>query len=155
MSLKYEEQRERIIFDHLSPESPSMKNFYSFYVPDMSYDAFVLEGSKWILHEDVIGTNPHNDAKKQVVFVKNEKTGKLERKVIKSEWINPENPNDPTGGSEHVAVTPESAIEDAENEEKSNEPKVDKRDKRDPSNVSFYKDVEKKKSRRKNKKKRR
>jgi len=154
MSLKYEEQRGRIIFDHLSPESPSMKNFYSFYVPDMTYDAFILEGSKWILHEDVIGTNPPDGTDKQVVFVKNEKTGKVERKVIKPKWINPEDLDAPAGGSEHVAVTPESAIEDAENKVKSNEPEIDKRDKRDPSKVSFYKDVEKKKRKRRKKKKR-
>ena len=73
MSLKYESDRERIIFDHLSPESPSMKKFRSFYVPDMSYDAYILEDGKWILNEDVIGVNKGNGEKKQTVYVLNEK----------------------------------------------------------------------------------
>ena len=153
MTLTYEESRGRIMMDHLSPESPSMKNFKSFYVPDMTYDAFVLQGYKWILHEDVIGVNPEDEEKKQVVYVKNEKTGKVERKVIKVKWENPEDLDAPAGGSEHVAVTPESAAEEAELEKEKNTPKADKRDKRDPSNPSFYDDINKKK-RKRNKKKR-
>ena len=145
MSLKHEASRDRIIFDHLSPESPSMKKFRSFYVPDLSYDAFVLDGSKWILNEDVIGTNKGTDSKKQTVFVKNEKTGEVEEKEIKSDWINPSDPDAPGGGSEHVAITPEDQKESVKNKEEPNIPKVNKKDKRDPSDVSFYDDVKKKK----------
>jgi hypothetical protein len=43
MSLRYEEEYKRIIFDHLSPESPNLKGFYAYYIPDLSYDAFVLD----------------------------------------------------------------------------------------------------------------
>ena len=150
MSLTYDAQRERIIFDHLSPEAPSMKNFKSFYVPDMTYDAFVLEGSSWVLEEDVIGTN-HGEDNKQVVYVLNDKTGKVEKRTINAKWINPEDPSAPDGGSEHVAVTPESRIEDLEKEGTAKEPKIDKHDKRDPSEVSFYRDVNKKKNKRRNK----
>lgn len=146
MSLLYEENRHRIIFDHLSPEAPSMVEFKSFYVPDMSYDAFVLEGSKWVLHEDVIGTNHGNEGDgHQVVYVKNEKTGQVERKEIKAKWINPEDMDAPAGGSEHVAVTPDDIENGEVTPEKSNEPQVDKRDKRDPSTLSYYKDLDKKK----------
>lgn len=151
MTLTYEEQRSRIMMDHLSPESPSMKNFKSFYVPDMTYDAFVLEGNKWVLQEDVIGVNPDSEDKKQVVYVKNEKTGKVERKEIKVKWQNPEDMEAPAGGSEHVAVTPESAALEAEKEKEDNIPKVNKHDKRDPSNPSFYKEINKKKRKRKKK----
>lgn len=146
MALLYEENRNRIIFDHLSPEAPSMVEFRSFYVPDMSYDAFVLEGSKWVLHEDVIGTNNHDEGEgRQVVYVKNEKTGQVERKEIKTRWINPEDPGAPAGGSEHVAITPEDVENDLVEEKRSDEPKIDKRDKRDPSTLSYYKDLDKKK----------
>lgn len=143
MSLKYEPTRSRIIFDHLSPESPSMKNFRSFYVPDLSYDAFVLEGNKWVLVEDVIGTNSEGNEKKQVVYVKNERTGKVEAKEIKTKWINPEDPDAPAGGSEHVAVTPETEVKSKDASSETDTPKIDKRDKRDPSNISFYKELEK------------
>lgn len=151
MSLKYESNRDRIIFDHLSPESPSMKKFRSFYVPDMSYDAFVLEGSKWILHEDVIGVNKGDGSKKQYVYVKNEKTGKLEKKEIKSEWINPEGKNTPVDGGSHVAVTPEDEVKEGEQKENVDLPKVNKKDKRDPSDLSVYGDKKKRKRRKKGK----
>lgn len=148
MALQYEPERKRIMMDHLSPESPSMAGFKSFYVPDMSYDAFIMEGNKWVLHEDVIGTNKGSE-EKQYVYVKNEKTGKVEKKLIKAKWINPEDPGAPAGSSEHVAVTPETAEKIEKEEEKANEPQIDKKDKRDPTTVSFYKDVEKNKKRKK------
>lgn len=151
MALNYEENRKRIIFDHLSPESPNLKNYKSYYVPDMSYDAFVLENGKWILEEDVIGTNNRPDPKKQTVYVKDEKTGKVVAKEVKVKWENPEDGNAPGGGYEHVAITPESAKE-SENNAKvgDNSPDINKRDKRDPSQVSFYDDVVKKKKKKKN-----
>lgn len=146
MYLNYEADRKRIMMDHLSPESPSMVNFRSFYVPDLSYDAFVYKGSKWILEEDVIGVNPDSGIKKQEVLVKNERTGEVEKKMIKTNWENPEDPNAPGGGSEHVAVTPDT-VKEEEKKSTSDEPKVNKRDKRDPNEVSFMKDVTKKKRR--------
>lgn len=152
MSLKYEENRERIIFDHLSPESPSMAKFRSFYVPDMSYDAFKLENGKWVLHEDVIGVNKGADAKKQYMYVKDEKTGKVQRKEVKVEWVNPEGENTPVDGGSHVAVTPETEVKEEDKKENVNLPEVNKRDKRDPSDLSIYGD--KKKKKRKNKRKR-
>ena len=152
MSLKYESDRERIIFDHLSPESPSMKKFRSFYVPDMSYDAYILEANKWILKEDVIGVNKGNGEKKQTVFVLNEKTGKVEEKEIKTNWKNPSDPNNPNGGTEHVAVTPQDGTETKV--DKTPKLKVDKKDKRDPSNISFQDQVVKKKRKNRRKRKR-
>lgn len=152
MALNYEENRKRIIFDHLSPESPNLKNYKSYYVPDMSYDAFELEGGKWILQEDVIGTNSGEDPKKQIVYVTDPKTGKVEAKEVKVKWINPEDSNAPGGGYEHVAITPESAKENEKLDKKDNDLKVDKNDKRDPSQISFYDEVvQKKKKRKKNK----
>lgn len=149
MALTYEESRDRIMMDHLSPESPSMKNFKSFYVPDMSYDAFVLDGSKWVLNEDVIGTNPDTGQERnQTVLVMNPETGQPEEEQMRSEWINPEDMDAPAGGSEHVAVTPESAAEDNEAVTTDpNAPAVDPRDRRDPSNLSTVQGNKKKKKR--------
>ena len=151
MALNYEENRKRIIFDHLSPESPNLKNYKSYYVPDMSYDAFVYDNGKWILEEDVIGTNNGEDPKKQIVYVKDEKTGKVVAKEVKVKWENPEDANAPGGGYEHVAITPESLKENDGEKPEKNGPEIDKRDKRDPSQVSFYDDVVKKKKKKKNK----
>lgn len=148
MSLKYESDRKRIIFDHLSPESPSMKKFRSFYVPDMSYDAFTYEDGKWTLREDVIGVNKGHDDKEKTVYVQNPDTGELEAKEIKTKWIDPSSES-----STHVAATPESEQEE-KNKEKGDLPQVDKKDKRDPTSVSFYEDVNKKKRRKRKKNKR-
>ena len=93
MSLKYEENLNRIIFDHLSPESPGLSKFRSFYVPDMSYDCFVFNKSKWILKEDIIAVNKSNDSDKKFIYIMNRKTGKLERKKVKLKWLNPEDSN--------------------------------------------------------------
>lgn len=146
MYLNYEADRKRIMMDHLSPESASMKNFREFYVPDLSYDALNMDGSRWVLEEDVIGVNPESDPKKRIVYVKNEKTGKLEAKEIKSNWQNPEDLDAPAGGSEHVAVTPEGTTPDGKTK-KEKEPKQ-KKDKRDPSELSIFKDLKKSKKKR-------
>jgi len=151
MALNYEENRKRIIFDHLSPESPNLKNYRSYYVPDMSYDAFVFDNGKWVLEEDVIGTNKGEDPKKQIVYVKDEKTGKVVAKEVKVKWENPIDGNAPGGGYEHVAITPESVKENEGKSIENSEPKIDKNDKRDPSQVSFYDDVVKKKKKKKKK----
>jgi hypothetical protein len=108
MSLKYEDNFKRIIYDHLSPETPSMTGFYSYYVPDFSYDAFMLVKDKWILTEDVVGVNGKTSEKLKV-FVQNEK-GELEQKEIKDKWINPSDPSAAAGSSNHVAITPDSPL---------------------------------------------
>ena len=78
MSLRFDEKFDRIIFDHLSPETPSMRGFNEYYVPDMSYDAYLFENGKWYLHEDVIGINePDKKTRKQTVI--DSETGKKNR----------------------------------------------------------------------------
>ncbi len=105
MSLKYEANYNRIIYDHLSPETPSMTGFYSYYVPDFSYDAFFLVKDKWVLEEDVVGVNGKSTEKLNV-YVQNDK-GELEKKEIKDKWINPSDPTAAVGSSNHVAITPD------------------------------------------------
>lgn len=147
MMLRYEEDRKRIMMDHLSPESPTMKGYYSFYVPDLSYDAFVFEDKKWVLKEDVIGVSPPSDDEKQYVLTKDPKTGKLVKRKIDTSWQDPSNPGAPAGGNEHVAVTPESQKKEAEevDNQDPNEPKANKRDRRDPSELSTFGNLGKKK----------
>ena len=113
MSLRYDEQRNRIVFDHLSPQSPSLAEIRSYYVPDMSYDAYIEEDGLWYLQADVIAVN-EGDPKKD-----------------KKYWIDPSD-NSETG-IKHVARTPESELE--VQEEKINlEPKKRKYRKRDDPN---------------------
>lgn len=148
MSLKYEEQYKRIIFDHLMPESPNLKGFYSFYVPDLSLDAFVLTGNKWLFKEDVIGINLEKKVETEV-YVLNSKTNKVEKKEVKNKWQNPEDTGAPAGGIPHVAVTPEDDLQNPEAQKDKLDTKASKRDKRDPSNMSSVTGGMKKKKRRK------
>lgn len=144
MHLNYEADRERIMMDHLSPESPSMANFREFYVPDLSYDAMEFDGKRWNLIEDVIGVNPGDGKEKQVIYTKNQ-DGELEAQEIKSDWQDPSNPNAPAGGNVHVAVTPDENGEEKKDKKEDDLPKVNKKDKRDPSELSFMKGVKKNK----------
>lgn len=98
MYLSYEEKYNRIIFDHLSPETPALVGMYSMYVPDLSYDAYVFENGRWILVEDVIGTNAKG-AETITISVKDEKTGEIKETKIKNKWEEP--------SKSHVATTPE------------------------------------------------
>ena len=104
MSLKYEQKYNRIIFDHLAPEDPSMTGFYSYYVPDFIYDAFIFQKEKWIYQEDVVGVN--GAVQEEItVYTQNKRTGKLEKKELKNKWIAP--------SDIHVAKTPDQ-VNDAE-----------------------------------------
>lgn len=146
MSLKYEPEFNRIIFDHLSPESPGLEGFYCYYVPDLSYDAFRFEKDKWILQEDVIGVNKKEDDK-IVVYVQNPRTGKVEEKEYKGKWIDPSDK-----GNEHVAALPgeETTTEKANKKSvKTTTIKDKKVRKRDSLYSSYiYDDVKKKRKKR-------
>lgn len=138
MSLRYEEEYKRIIFDHLSPEAPNLTGFYEYYVPDMSYDAFVLSGNKWVLKEDVIGVN------KETVAVKmhrmDPKTGDVvEEKVTESEWVDPTS-STPAGSKEvHIAALPD------ESGDPEKDDKGDKGRKKDKSQMTALEKYEQKK----------
>lgn len=110
MFLSYEEQYDRIIFDHLAPETPALTGLYSMYVPDLSHDAFVFEGEKWFLVEDVIGVNKAGAETITVSYI-DDKTGEIKQKKIKNKWQEP--------SKSHVATTPEDQMkEDAEKKKK-------------------------------------
>lgn len=47
MSLIYNVERNEFIFDHLSPEEPSMKGLYQYYGPDFSVDLLKEKGKYW------------------------------------------------------------------------------------------------------------
>ncbi|HRO76752.1 MAG TPA: hypothetical protein PLP27_11460, partial [Crocinitomicaceae bacterium] len=103
----YEEDRNRIVFDHLSPENPIMADFREFYVPDMSYDAFVFENDKWVLQEDIVAINPEKGKKGATVTVYDlSKKGDLVGSEQKDTWINPADRNT-NGANVHASALPE------------------------------------------------
>lgn len=103
MSLKYDENRKIIIFDHLSPETPELKGFYSYYVPDLSYDAFEFSNNYWQFKPDIIAINKP-DSKKIEVLTLDRKSGDVKKMEIKRKWIDPTDNN--TGDGKHVARMP-------------------------------------------------
>jgi hypothetical protein len=125
ISLKWEPEYKRIIFDHLSPETPSMIGFYEFYVPDMTYDAFVFEEGKWVLIEDVVGIN--KESKEVKVAVINPETGEIEMVSKKGEWIDPSS-NNGSVSETHVPAMPSS-----------NEPKKGKEKKKKETQTALEK----------------
>ncbi|KAB1066046.1 hypothetical protein [Salibacter halophilus] len=53
LSLRYHEDDERIVFNHLEPLNPEMEGIYSFYVPNLNFDAYELKKGKWEFVENV------------------------------------------------------------------------------------------------------
>jgi hypothetical protein len=151
MSLKYEKDRDMIIFDHLSPESPNLAEFREYYIPDMSYDAYVFEDNKWRLREDIIALNSKES---EIVELKayDKELDTVVSIPMKREWNSPDDPNAPIDGGKHRAVTPEDVEQNerAKNEKDKNATKNEK----DPDfrGVSFSNlNKKKKKKRKKNK----
>ena len=53
MTLKYEEDKEMIVYDHLSPSNPKYEGQYEFYGPDFSYDGLKYENGIWNTYYDL------------------------------------------------------------------------------------------------------
>jgi hypothetical protein len=137
MSLKYDEQRKKIIFDHLSPESPGMKDFREFYVPDLSYDAYEFRDNKWFLIEDIIAIN--NEAAEKVEIRSYDAANDTVISYQKdNEWVNPEGKDAPVDGGSHKAALPDDVIEGDKSKDKKKKQKKKKRSKKKGfSGVSF------------------
>lgn len=105
MSLEFEPKRARIVFDHLSPEAPALEGVYSYYFPDMSYDAYVYDYDRelWNLEADVIATNPE-DVGERYYYALNQKTGKVERNRMSGDWMNPSDQQNPDNGLHRAAL---------------------------------------------------
>jgi len=101
MYMSYEPQYERIVFDHLSPEAPSLEGMYSMYLPDLSYDAFVAEKGRWNLVEDVVAINKKENEYVTISYI-DDKTGNIKSKKVKNKWEKP--------SESHVATLPEEII---------------------------------------------
>lgn len=53
MTLTYDQDKEIIIYDHLSPSKPSLEGQFEFYGPDFSYDGLKFERGIWNFYEDI------------------------------------------------------------------------------------------------------
>lgn len=131
MSLRYEPEYHRIIFDHLMPETPTMVGFYEFYVPDMSYDAFILDNNRWVLKEDVIGINKKDNT---VSVASIDKNGEVSVSSTPGKWIDPTGEGKGSANDVHVAVLPDSDALNTTEESK----KPVKKDKKDMTALEKY-----------------
>ena len=91
ISVRYLEDLDKIVFDHLSPETPKLKGMYEYYVPDMTYDAYFWEDGFWHYQADIIVGNDKEISRR--VYSIDPETGEETFKIEKIEWINPVNPN--------------------------------------------------------------
>jgi hypothetical protein len=64
MTLHWEDDNKRIVFDHLAPEVAGAEGMYQFYSQTFSYDAFIWKKGKWQQEDDVKVANgkaPNDD----------------------------------------------------------------------------------------------
>jgi hypothetical protein len=107
MTMRLEADRNMIIYDHLSPESPALKGFYAYYVPDMSYDAYEYVNDFWQHRSDVISVNKDGDKKKMTIYTYNAQKGQPESRTVRNTWINPTDDKAPVKNGSHKAVLPD------------------------------------------------
>ena len=120
MSLKYDKARDMIIFDHLSPEAPNLAEFRDYYVPDMTYDAYTFDGSRWQLKEDIVALNKKDH--EVVVLGYDEKKDTTIVLDNNNKWVDPTDKNAPIESIGHRVVK----IDDTNNTENSKPQKVKK-----------------------------
>jgi len=60
ISVHYEKEENRIIFDHLIPMRKDLDGLHEYYVPDGTYNELRYINGKWILKNDVIAKNPNS-----------------------------------------------------------------------------------------------
>ncbi|MBI9053631.1 MAG: hypothetical protein JEY96_07415 [Bacteroidales bacterium] len=53
MTLTYDENMQMIVYDHLSPSRPSLKDQFEFYGPDFSYDGLKFERGIWNRYQEI------------------------------------------------------------------------------------------------------
>jgi hypothetical protein len=122
--MRFDLKNGRVVFDHLSPESPALEGVYSYYIPDMSYDCYRYDydAENWVLQEDVIMTNPDDKNAEKSFYSLNSRTGKVEKNRMNADWISPKDEGVENNGT-HVART-ENTPEDQMTTEDFRLPKV-------------------------------
>lgn len=71
MLLNFQPKEAMIVFDHLSPKEPELKNKFEYYGPDFSYDAFKFINGRWRLAEDLALKNSPSELDDQFNDPKN------------------------------------------------------------------------------------
>jgi hypothetical protein len=64
MTLRYNSQKDSIIFDHLAPTQPQLEGQFQYYCTDMSYDGFGFKRGKWNYGTDMNAINERDEKDK-------------------------------------------------------------------------------------------
>lgn len=67
MMLRYDEQEELIVFDHLAPSLKKFKGQYMYYGPDLSQDGLQFENGYWILKPNLDLRNENKNSNKKPI----------------------------------------------------------------------------------------
>jgi hypothetical protein len=86
MLLNYVPQQNLIVFDHLSPPDPKLKDHPESFGPDLSYDGYKLKNGRWVYVEELDMRNiPENgNSQSDKDYVDPKKQALKDRKLIKT-----------------------------------------------------------------------
>ncbi len=88
VSIRYISGIDKIVFDHLTPETANLKGMYEFYIPDLTYDAYLWKNGVWRYQKDIqVGNAVARTTKRYYV---DPETGEDKYKVEKNKWLNPD-----------------------------------------------------------------
>jgi len=73
MILRYNQQNDIIVIDHLAPSNSRFTGHYQYYGPDFSYDALEYNSGKWYFKPDI-------DPNKAINYEKNKRIDRLQRR---------------------------------------------------------------------------
>ena len=82
MSLKYNEHKDSIVFDHLAPTEPQLEGQYQYYCGDMSYDGFGFKNGNWNYGMDVNAVNEKDSKNKLYQDPRGIGSGRKESQLI-------------------------------------------------------------------------
>lgn len=69
ISIKYDHEKEYIVFDHLEPLDGVEYGMYEFYVPSLSYDGLTFKNGKWRLVENLpVYNSKEQDGKQEKII---------------------------------------------------------------------------------------
>ena len=123
-TLRENEKLGGIVFDHLVPEQKNLEGIYSFYIPDMTYDAYRLQDGIWRYDEDVIA---YNDQNKKIKQWRPSEDGDMSvYNEVNDFWIDPVDPNAPAGGGTD-ATAPVIDMRDTDKKAERKQKKLDRK----------------------------
>ena len=67
MSLKYDQEQNKIIFNHLVPRDKNLEGLKEFYIPDGTFDAFNFKNNFWLLEMDIDARNNDKEIKNKKI----------------------------------------------------------------------------------------